>query len=511
MAAPWQASILGMLMIVGTAVGQNLTQFIDHQINSRLSAEKVPASPRSGDAEFLRRVYLDLVGVVPPKEKAVAFLNSTDSRKRSKLIDELLASPEFGRHLADIWDNLLFQRTTDNRAIRVGPLNEWLSEKFNANTPWNRLVSELLTATGTQEENGATTFFLATQSANKMLDSVSRLFMGVRLECAQCHNHPFTGWKQTEYWGMAAFFMKVRINGNPRAMKDAAQTPAVIESSRGRQRGLSESAKMVPPKFFQGETADVAGVTELRPILAQWLTSPENKFFAKAFVNRVWGQLFGVGLIEPIDDMNEEREATHPELLDGLARQFADSGFDIKALYRAICQSEAYQRTSRPVPGNESDNKWFARMNVKVLSPEQLYDSLSAILGPPNPGRNNNRPATQQPNRPGASVRDQFIAFFAVSEDAKATEYDAGIPQALRLMNHPFTNRNSELAARQLTKGQTKSKAIDALYLSALSRRPTPAETARLMKYLDRTDSLESGYADILWALLNSSEFTLNH
>lgn len=510
MGVRWHVSVLGILLVVSTAAGEGLTQIVDRQISSRLSAEKIPASPRSSDAEFLRRVYLDLVGVIPPREKVAAFLDSNDPRKRSKLIDELLANPGFGRHLADIWDNLLFQRTTDNRAIRVEPLTEWLAEKFNANTPWNTLVTELLTAKGTQEENGATTFFLATQSADKMLDSVSRLFMGVRLECAQCHNHPFTGWKQTEYWGMAAFFMKVRIDGNPRAMKDAAKTPSVNESNRGRQRNLSESAKVVPPKFFQGEVADVRTAAELRPVLAQWLTRPDNKFFAKAFVNRVWSQLFGVGLVEPVDDMNEEREPTHPELLDALAQHFATSGFDIKALYRAICQSEAYQRTSRPVPGNESDNRLFARMNVKVFTPEQLYDSLAAVLGEPNAGRNAQRPAAN-PMRQPASPREQFVNFFAVGEDAKATDYDAGIPQALRLMNHPYTNRTAEAAARQLTKGQPKARAVESLYLATLSRRPTPAESARLLKHLDKAESPEVGYADILWALLNSSEFTLNH
>jgi hypothetical protein len=504
------ATLLAGFWAVGGVWGDSLSQTIDRHIQARLTAEKIPVSPQASDAEFLRRVYLDLVGTIPPKEKAVAFLNSSDPKKRSKLIDELLASPGFGRHRADIWDNLLFQRSTDNRGVRPDSLTQWLEEKFNANTPWNTLVTELLTAKGSQEENGATTFFLGTQSANKMVDSISRLFMGVRLECAQCHNHPFTGWKQTEYWGMAAFFMKVRIEGNPRNQKDATKTPSVIESNRGRQRNLSESAKVVPPKFFQGEAPDVTGVAELRPIFARWLTSPENKFFARAFVNRVWSELFGRGIVNPVDDMNEDREVTHPELLDELARGFAASGFDVKGLYRAICNSEVYQRTSKPVAGNESDQTLYSHMPIKVLTPEQLYDSLTAVLGEPAGGRQANRPMGN-PMRQGGTAREQFVNFFAVSADAKATDYDAGIPQVLRLMNHSFTNRNTEQAVRRLTKGLTKSRAIEELYLTALSRRPTPAEVARMIKYLEKAESLDAGYVDILWTLLNSSEFTLNH
>lgn len=495
---------------VSRGFAESLTETIDRQIQARLASEKVPASPRASDAEFLRRVYLDLTGVIPPAEKAKAFLDSSDPKKRSKLIDELLASPEFGKHRADVWDNLLFQRLTDNRAVRVEPLTDWLTEKFNANTPWNVLVTELLTAKGSQDENGAATFFLAALSADKMVDSVSRLFMGIRLECAQCHNHPFTGWKQTEYWGMAAFFTKVRIEGNPRAQKDQSNPPSVSESGKGRQRNLPTSAKIVPPKFFQGESPDVKGKDELRPVLATWLTSPENPFFAKAFVNRVWGELFGRGIVNPIDDMNEEREPSHPELLDALAKGFAASGFDVKGLYRAICLSETYQRTSRPVPGNQSDTTLFSHMPVKVLTPEQLYDSLTAVLGSPTAPRPTNRPMAN-PMRQPPSPRNQFVSFFTVSDEPKATEYESGIPQVLRLMNHAFTNRNAETAAKRLTRGLSKAKAIEVLYLSALARRPTTEETARMLKYLDRAESLDAGYADILWTLLNSSEFALNH
>src|SRR5262245_12708634 len=488
---------------------ESLTRWIDQEIAKKLASEKVPASPRADDAEFIRRVYLDLTGVVPTAAKVAAFLDSKDSKKREKLIDELLMSPAFGHHLADIWDSLLVHRMTDNRAVRLDPLSTWLEEKFNEGAGWNEVVAGLLTATGTQDENGASTYIMSQLTADKMVDSTSRLFMGVKMECTQCHNHPFTGWKQSEYWGMAAFFMKVRVQGNTKNANRVA-TPGVSEAvnHQGRQGGLPESAKSPPPKFCKGEEAKVGRSEPLRPVLAKWLTSPDNKFFSRAFANRVWGQMFGSGIVNPIDDMHDERVPSYPELLAELSKQFAGNGFDIRYLYRAICNCEAYQRTSKPMAGNEKDTTLFSHMNIKVLTPEQLYDSLTAILGDPGRAGGMGRGAANGKGGP-RSPRDQFVAFFDPGENTKATDYESGIPQALRLMNHPFTARNSLPVARDLAKGESKEKAIEKLYLTALSRRPTAAETAKLTAYAGEHPS--DAYGDILWALLNSSEFGLNH
>ncbi len=327
----------------------SLTKKIDEEINKRLAAEKIPASPKADDAEFMRRLYLDLTGVIPPSDKAAQFIDSKDPNKRAKLIDEMLTSPAFGKHQADIWDNLLFQRTTDNRAVKKEPLTEWLEKQFDDGVTWNKIVSEILTSTGTQEENGASTFFLASLSADKMVDATSKLFMGIKMECAQCHNHPFTAWKQNDYWGMAAFFMNVRVQGNTKNAKKGA-TPGVTENVRGRQRNLPISAKKLPPKFFQADEAKVTRNEPLRPVLAKWLTSPDNKYFSRAWANRVWGQMFGVGIVNPIDDMHDERVPSHPELLKELAKQFAASDFDIRFLYRRDRQQRglpAHQQAGR--------------------------------------------------------------------------------------------------------------------------------------------------------------------
>ena len=255
-------TVLAVLSVPGIAIpaegppaavkldAAQLAQHIDQAINTRLQAEKIKPAPLADDAEFLRRVYLDVLGVIPPADKAAAFLDSKDPAKRAKLIDELLASPRYGRHMADIWKGFLVPRTSDNRQLQAEPLLRWLQESFNNNKPWDQFVTELITATGNQEENGAVTFFLANPTPDKVTDAVSRLFLGVQLQCAQCHNHPFTKWKQTEYWGMAAFFTKVKVDRVKMAAKQASP-PAVSENGKGRAklpRFRQVSAGQVPPR-----------------------------------------------------------------------------------------------------------------------------------------------------------------------------------------------------------------------------------------------------------------------
>jgi hypothetical protein len=489
-----------------------LAQRIDQAINRRLQAEKIKPSPLADDAEFLRRVYLDLLGVIPPAEKAAAFLDSKDPAKRAKLIDELLANPHYGRHMADIWKTYLVPRTSDNRQLSAEPLLRWLQESFNSDKPWDQFVTELITASGTQEENGAVTFFLANPTPDKVTDAVSRLFLGVQLQCAQCHNHPFTKWKQTEYWGMAAFFTKVKVDRVKKAAKQP-NPPAVSENGRGRAK-LPVSAKIVPAKFLQGEEPKLDRSTPYRPVLAHWVASPENSFFARAMANRLWAQLFGRGIVDPVDDMHDGNPPSHPELLQELAGQFAANHFDVKYLIRAICNSHAYQRSSQPNDKDDSGANLFAHMAIKVNSPEQLYDSLVAILGVPGQqaAARNRKAANQGKKAPAADPRNAFVNFFMNEDGSDPTQYQAGIPQALRLMNAPQLSGGGVLLQQVLKSSRSPAQAIERLYLTTLSRRPTQAESQHLTQYI-RTHHDQAGkaYRDVLWALLNSSEFALNH
>ncbi|MBN9517009.1 DUF1549 domain-containing protein, partial [bacterium] len=268
-----------------------LARLIDAEIEKTLTRAKVAASPVCSDEEFVRRVYLDVTGVIPTGEQAKAFLDSQEPDKRAKLVDELLASPGFGKHLADVWFPKLFPRDSNNRFVLRDPLVTWLTERFNANTPWNQFVFDLVTATGTVAENPAVTYFLANRSADKLTDGVTQHFLGIQLQCAQCHNHPFTDWKQTEYWGVAEFFARVRPQNPQNGNKGGDNTK--IGVTEGPQRNnkkdfFPESAKQVAPKFLGGPEQKLDPTQPARPILARWMTAPDNPFFAKAMVNRTW-------------------------------------------------------------------------------------------------------------------------------------------------------------------------------------------------------------------------------
>ncbi|MFM8270732.1 MAG: DUF1553 domain-containing protein, partial [Gemmata sp.] len=328
----------------------------------------------------------------------------------------------------------------------------------------------------------------------------------------QCHNHPFTSWKQTEYWGMAAFYSKVKADNPKNANKGGDNTTiGVTEGAKQTKQKdfFPESAKQVPAKYLGGESPTL-GNEPYRPALAKWMTSTTNPFFAKSLVNRTWAHLFGRGFVNPVDDMLPENAPTHPDLMNALAHHIGTAGeFDLKYLLKAICLSETYQRTSRPTADNKNDKALYSHMAVKVFSPEQLYDSLAAVTGSQSaPG---GRPAKGQAvatKGPRLGARDQFVNFFlAGAETTSALDYETGIPQALRLMNSPIANNPA--AVNAVTGSATRPEdAIERIYLAALSRRPTADELKNLTDYVAKNGN-RPGYSDILWAVLNSSEFTL--
>ena len=491
-----------------------LAALIDQGIDKGLRDSNIHASSPTEDAEFLRRASLDITGVIPTVDRAIAFLDDRSPDKRARLIDELLATPEFGKHQADVWTTLMYPIDSENRFISKVPLRDWLAEKFNANLHWDTMAYELLTATGESDKNGATGYMMANRGVDKMTDSVGRLFLGVQIQCAQCHNHPFTHWKQTEYWGLAQFFYKVNVS-NPRAAKDGGSV-SISEDGRINRKinPLPEASKSVSAKYLGGTEVKLNGSDPYRPALAQWICTPSNPFFARAFVNRLWSQYFGRGFVNPVDDLSEENTPSHPELLAGLSKEFGSSGFDIKHMIRGICNSKAYQRSSKPLGDNRDDRTMFSHQGIKSLTPEQLYDSLAAVLGAP--GANNGpRPKTVVMKGPLQGPRDQFALFFMASENAQPTDYEAGIPQALRLMNSPLmANGRLLLAANRMASvaspSTTPEKAVEKLYLGTLSRRPTASEAKKMKDHIAGQNDLKQAYADVMWVLLNSSEFTLN-
>jgi hypothetical protein len=491
-----------------------LAQMIDEAIEKKLVAEKIPPSPTCTDSEFLRRAYLDITGVIPPADKARTFIDSRDPDKRAKLIDELLDSSNFGRHQADIWASLIIQKTSDNRRVDFTPFREWLAAQFNQNKPWSETVSDMVAATGDYEKVPAAAFYMSNNTVDKMTDQVSKLFLGVSIQCAQCHDHKFEDWKQKEYWSFTQFFMKVSIGGGAGAK--IGGDAMVNETGRinRKKSPLPEAAMNLPATFLRDGFAKLNPSSPYRPKLAAWLTNEKNPYFAKAMVNRVWSQLFGTGFCNPTD-MGPNETPSHPELLANLAHQFGGGGFDLKNLVRAVCLSQTYQRSSKAIAGNEKDATNFSHMAVKIMSPEMLFDSTMAVTGGPAAGPAGRGQRAQKAQKPKVTKgvppnrRDQFVNFFLAGADStNNTEYEAGIPQALKLMN---SRQMTNPAAVRTILGfrPVKKDAIEKLYLLTLSRRPTADEVTRMSDFINKSPVGLEGYADLLWALLNCSEFTM--
>jgi hypothetical protein len=397
----------------------------------------------------------------------------------------------------------------DDRTKRAGRLRDWLAGQFNTKT-WDRIVAGLITASGKMEENPAVTYLIEgrlPRAVPDLTDLTSRYFMGVRLNCAQCHDHPFAKWKQEEFWGMAAFFTQIQT---PKRAKQVYEKGVVDDATLTlanlKEAGVPDGFMQRGPAFPGGkEWAAEPETTPHRAALAAWLVAPGNPYCGRAMVNRTWWRLFGRGIVQPVDDMHEANGPSHPELLELLSRKFAESGFDLKFLTRAIVLSRAYQRTSRPGEAGEQQAALFGRMSLKVLSAGQLYDSLETVCGPPA-------------KTPGLDVRQgarwEFAQFFGESGDPGPLAYRRGIPHLLRQMNSgQFTGRNLDGLVARLDPGADRSPEAMGrdLFLAILARGPTENELRMAKSSLARAGSAADGLRELAWALLLTSEFSLNH
>jgi hypothetical protein len=519
----------------GKRPAPELAQRIDQEIQRQLDAAKVQCSPPADDAEFLRRVYLDLHGMVPPAERVVEFLDNRAADKRAAMIDELLASPEYGRHFGLVWFNRMVPRSSRALGLVDESLQPWLAERFNANRGWDKIVSDILISEGERDQNPATIFYLASVNdarnqrpePDRVAAAVTRLFLGLRLECCQCHNHPFNELKQTDFWSMAAFFVNLRTETVEGTGKGPNIVPVLREgvavtSVKGKLNSwlpISASAtieipesngKMVQARFLGGPQLAPQDTPRFRPALAEWLIAPTNRIFARAAVNRMWANFFGQGLIEPIDDMQPGHPATHPEVLDLLTDEFVASGFDLKHLIRCIANTCAYQRTSTPPAGRNHEPHRYSHIAARVMTADQLYDSLIQILKHDvgewiaNAGQ----------KRKYGDPRERFRIYFHGAGDDDNTPvpaYGHGIPQVLRIMNSPRLTDGSVLIEQLNRRGAVREKIVESLYLATLSRRPTTEEARRVSEFLADEPDRKKGYNDLLWVLLNSGEFLHNH
>jgi hypothetical protein len=474
---------------------QALARRIDDRVKEAWGKGVTPA-PRADDAEFFRRIHLDLAGRIPSVTEARDFLDDDRPNKRRLWVERILAADvddpsykdSYPGHFTNVWRAWLLARTNQAGSFSQPALETWLAQRLRTNVGYDRMVRDLLT----QPAGGpgsAAVFYQANESkAENLAGSTSRLFLGVHLECAQCHNHPFAKWTRNQFWQYAAFFTDVVPPGPPRKMRPRGE----IE--------VPQQNRVVKARFLDGKEPKWKEPTGTRPALAEWMTAADNPFFARAIANRMWAYFFGVGLI---DDNGEAPHAAHKALLDDLARELVAHKYDLKFLIRAITASQAYQRTSA-VARPSQRTAFFARMPLRGLSPEQLFDSLAEATEYRDAGN-------------FQAARRQFLVRFAAQENT--IDHQTSILQALYLMNNDFiaartsleNNRTLATLAEQRT---STARKVESLYLVVLSRKPRPEESARFVKYVEKggpSGNARKALADVFWVLLNSPEFMLNH
>jgi hypothetical protein len=464
------------------------------------------------DGEFFRRAYLDFTGVIPRTSEVRAFLADADPRKRGKVVDALLASPRYATHMATTWRNRILPQGADSERPREAlGLQKWLRTRFAENLRYDRIVGGLLLATG-ENELGPALYFQANDLApEKLAGSAAELFMGVDLHCAQCHDHPFADWSQKDFWGLAAFFARTK-SGDDGQMNPMNMSYRLVDVDRG-EVTLPDSPDVVPPKFPGGDAASDDAYQTRRSQFVVWLTSRDNEYFARSTVNAAWQHLFGHALVESIRPWEGEEPTVGRQILDALAAHFADSGFDLQDLWRTLASTRAYQLSSRHAEPDKAKPELFARMLAKPLTPEQLYDSFRLLS-----------PAGAAERLPGMPVsldedpmRIEFVRRMR-TPPGQPTQYRAGTLQVLMLMNGEFTDavsssvRSSLLGALEAPY-LTNEERVDALFLATLAREPSGEEREACLAELAATETPAERrrvQSDILWALLNSTEFAFN-
>jgi Protein of unknown function (DUF1549)/Protein of unknown function (DUF1553) len=500
---------------------------IDQLVAKEQEAVKVKPSSKTTDEQFIRRVMLELTGRLPLPADVTEFVADRDANKRTKLVDKLLDSDDYAKHWSRYWRDVFMSKVTDMRGRAGAPSFEaWLAEQFQKNQPWDRMARELLTATGTQPirlgrpvepdaKNGVASFMLSYQGVDAINDrtaETARIFLGIQIQCAQCHDHPFDGWKQEQFHELASYFAKLGERPVFEMVNEKRQITGIelISKPFGEHkmpdRDNPRSGKTMSPKFLDGRTLSTrTNDGERRQSLADAITK-DNYYFAAALVNRMWGELMGQAFCQPIDDMGPGKTPVMPAVLARVSAGFKGSGYDVKALLRSICNSDTYQRQIRPGDSSE-EHLQFAGIYPTRLRADALWQSLVTVLGSmgqPMPGGN--------PFAARFSLEGQFKEEFRYDPSLPPDEVESSIPQALMLMNNSqiqtkIRAQGTNLLGRILTAYPKEEDAIRMVYLRTLARKPTDRERDKALGYVKKSNRRSEAYEDLLWALLNSTEF----
>jgi hypothetical protein len=493
--------------------GAEKRNFIDELVLAKLASLNIPPSPPAGDSEFLRRAFVDTIGVLPTADEARAFLQDPSPGKRDRLIDSLLERPEFVDYWAYKWSDLLLVNSERLRPPAMWAYYTWIRNQVEANTPWDELARQIVTAKGSTLENGATNFFVLHQDAPDVTETTTVAFLGMSVNCARCHNHPLEKWTNNQYYAMANLYARVKLKAAPgdgNTIVFAATEGDLIQPLTGKPQA---------PTPLDGLPITLDSPEDRRQHLAAWLTSPENPYFSRAITNRVWANFFGVGLVEMVDDMRLTNPASNEELLGAAARFVVDNKFNLKPLMRAILQSNTYQRSSQPLAENKSDGRFYSRYYPRRLMAEVLLDAMSQVTGA----------ATQFGDYPlgwhalqlpDANVDSYFLKTFGRPERIITCECERTaeptMVQVLHISNGNSLNDKLQAKGNRLERLLAAStpddKLVEDVYLSAFSRLPSEEEKSRLLAVLaepnqDKRQVLE----DLYWSILSSREFLFNH
>lgn len=485
--------------------------FVDHHVHAKLKKLNILPSGPSEDAEFLRRIYLDLIGTLPTASETEYFLHNSDPDKRQLLIDALLARPEYSTYWALKWSDLL---RVDRRSLgqkQARAYYDWIRQSFNENKKFDQFAKEILTLKGRIQDTPQANYYRAIGGAGELASNTSQIFLGIRIACAQCHHHPFDRWSQRDYYGMSAFFQQVQRKGSPRGEIMTASGNPVTKHPRTGETvfayALGTAMQQQSPKG------------DRREMLVDWMTAKNNPWFAHNATNRIWAHLMGRGFIEPLDDVRETNPATNPELLNRLAKHFVDSGYDFKALIRTITSSAAYQRSSEPNSTNQQDEQNYSRALLKRLDAEVLLDAICDVTGRPEkfPGVPYGSRAIELWD---SEVDHYFLKLFG--RPARKTACDCEriteptVGQVLHVLNskeieNKIAHEGGKIA-EWTEQFPENTRLIDQVYLSYFSRYPTSVERDLAIQYMaESPDGRRQSAEDIAWSLMNSLEFIFNH
>jgi hypothetical protein len=505
---------------------------IDDLNLAQLERLHLEPSPPCDEATFLRRAYLDTIGRLPTPEEVHGYLADRSPRRKERLVDLLLARPEYVDYWTYKWSDVLLVSGAKLRPAAVNAYAQWIRDRVAENTPWDRLAREVVTARGASLENGATNYFAVHQDPETLAENVSQAFLSLSISCAKCHNHPLEKWTNDQYYAFANLFARVRAKGWGGDARSGDGSRTLYVETRG-DLLQPKTGRPQPPAPLDGASLPLDDVGDRREPLARWLTAPENPYFTRAIVNRVWANFFGLGLVEPVDDLRTSNPASSEPLLDALCRFTVEQGYDLKRLMRLILLSETYGRASTPLPENAADRRWFARAYPKRLMAEVLSDAIADVTGVRDrytaiqlsDGSTEKVEGYDADTRAlelkDSAVQNYFLATFGRNDREITCECERSnqpsLVQVLHLANG--STLNDKLASKEgrvtriLASDPKPAELVEQAWVLALSRKPTDAERKPFEEMLAKAEAGERRaiVEDMYWSLLTSREFLFRH